>query len=237
MAKTHLKGSNMFVREDFCKETLQQRAKLVPVVKAARLADHKCTIVGDNLILDGRRYRHDQLDKLPDHLSLVNVSTKANQNGHAFYGKQNPLSNFYPAIFTLNGIQFSSAEQCYQYHKAMFFKDDKTATDILKSNNPSAQKRLSRQIKDFCEATWEGMANDYMHNTLLAKFEQNKILLEALGSTGHKSLYEASPHDLYWGIGLSLSNKNVLNPDFHKGLNNLGNIMMSVREQLIKPTE
>jgi ribA/ribD-fused uncharacterized protein len=119
----------------------------------------------------------------------------------------------------------------------MFFKDDKTATDILKSNNPSAQKRLSRQIKDFCEATWEGMANDYMHNTLLAKFEQNKILLEALGSTGHKSLYEASPHDLYWGIGLSLSNKNVLNPDFHKGLNNLGNIMMSVREQLIKPTE
>lgn len=145
---------------------------------------------------------------------------------------QNPLSNFHKVNFSLSGIQFTSAEQCYQYHQAIYFNDNVTASDILKSDEPSLPKRLSKQIQDYCEATWELVANDIMHNTLLAKFSNNKPLRDHLCSTGVKNLYEASPHDLYWGVGLSLSNKNVLNSNFHKGLNNLGVIMMTVCEQL-----
>jgi hypothetical protein len=46
-----------------------------------------------------------------------------------------------------------------------------------------------------------------------------------------KVLYEAS-NDLFWGIGLPLSNMHVLNKAKHKGQNKLDEILMSVREQL-----
>jgi hypothetical protein len=232
LAKSKLKGSNLFIREDFCKSTLTQRAKLVPILKSARLAEHKCAIVGDSLILDGKRYNPDDLNKLPSHLSSSSVSSRSNDKGHAFYGKNNPLSNFYYSPFTMNGIKFTCAEQCYQYHKATYFKDTNTASDILRTVDPSVQKRLSKDIADYCEATWELVANEVMHSTILAKFSGNEFLINHLTSTGDKDLYEASPHDLYWGIGVSLSNKNILDPKFHKGLNNLGKIMVSVREQI-----
>jgi ribA/ribD-fused uncharacterized protein len=232
LARSKLKGSNVFLREDFCKATLQERAKLIPVMKTARQSDHKCTIVGDSLYLDGKKYNSDQLDKLPSYLSATSISSRSDDKSHAFYGRQNPLSNFHISNFTLNDIKFSSAEQCYQYHKAIYFKDNVSASEILKTNDPTLQKRISRQIRDFCEATWELVANDIMHNTLLAKFSNNQSLRDHLCSTGTKSLYEASPHDLYWGIGLSLSNKNVLDTKYHKGLNTLGAIMMTVRDQL-----
>jgi hypothetical protein len=67
---------------------------------------------------------------------------------------------------------------------------------------------------------------------LLAKFSQNKDLCCFLLSTDQKDLIESSPHDLYWGSGVSLSNKICLKKDSHSGKNVLGQILMSVRAQL-----
>lgn len=78
-AKSKLKGTNLFLHEDFCKSTLQERAKLVPILKTARLSDHKCSIVGDSLYLDGKKYNPDQLDKLPSYLSAASISSRSDE--------------------------------------------------------------------------------------------------------------------------------------------------------------
>jgi hypothetical protein len=230
--RTNLKGSNIFIREDFCRDTLAYRSTLIPIMKAAKASGSKCTLVGDNLILDGKRYPRGQLGNLPDKFSPKNLASKNDEKSLAFYGKNHPLSNFYMANFTVGGITFNTVEQFYQYNKAVVFKDAKKADEILKAANPSTQKHISKSINDFCEETWESEAKNVMHNGVLAKFTQNADLLKFLKETGAKNLYEASPRDLYWGVGLALSNPNILDHTKHRGLNYLGEILMSVRCQL-----
>lgn len=230
--KKNLKGTQIYVREDFCRDTLEYRQSVIPILKAARANGKKCVLVGDALIIDGQRYQRGNLDSLPQELKPRNLASKRDNSRLAFFGIQHPLSNFYPATFTISGIKFSSVEQYYQYQKALFFKDDATASKIMGSDDPLQHKRLSRSIRDFCEETWEPSAKEAMHNGVLGKFSQDPALKEYLCGTGDLILLEASPRDLYWGTGCSLTNPNVLNTEFHKGFNYLGEILMSVRSQL-----
>ncbi len=59
------------------------------------------------------------------------------------------FSNFYPAKFTISGIEFNCSEKFFWYRAAELFKDKDTAAVILTAENPGKQKALSRQIKDF----------------------------------------------------------------------------------------
>jgi hypothetical protein len=231
--RTNLKGENVFVKEDYCTETLKNQAELIPILKAAKKAGKKGTLIGDTLLLEGKRFTCANLGKLPTELRPENVTSKKDDNALAFFGRQNPGSNFHPCSFTIDGIDYSTVEQYYQYHKAKLFNDKNTADEILASSDPSRIKYLARHIRDYCEETWEPYAKECMHNGVLAKFGQNKHLLDYLLTTGNDTLYEASPKDLYWGIGLALSAKSVLDPSAHRGLNNLGEILMTVRNQLV----
>jgi ribA/ribD-fused uncharacterized protein len=60
-----------------------------------------------------------------------------------------------------------------------------------------------------------------MHQCVLAKFVQHKDLREQLLATGTEDIVEDSDIDAWWGRG----------PD-NNGLNNLGRILMHVRELL-----
>ena len=60
-----------------------------------------------------------------------------------------------------------------------------------------------------------------MFRAVLKKFKTHDKLKELLLSTGEQNIVENAPGDNYWGIG-----KNGT------GLNKLGKILVSVREQL-----
>ena len=60
-----------------------------------------------------------------------------------------------------------------------------------------------------------------MFRAVLKKFKTHDKLKELLLSTGEQNIVENAPGDYYWGIG-----KNGT------GLNKLGKILVSVREQL-----
>ena len=68
---------------------------------------------------------------------------------------------------------------------------------------------------------WESVKNDIMHDAIRAKFTQNSDLKRKLLQTGNAELIEASPKDAYWGTGP--------NGD---GLNMLGKILMTVRQEI-----
>ena len=62
------------------------------------------------------------------------------------------LSQWYPATFkeTIGNtiIQFENAEKYMMYHKALLFKDERMAEEILRTVDPKILKALGRKIKN-----------------------------------------------------------------------------------------
>jgi len=150
-------------------------------------------------------------------------------NCELFWKGQSPLSNWYLANFTLEGIAFNCVEQYMMYKKAMLFNDIKTAAKILEAEKPVEQKALGRQTKGFNKEVWLKYCNTIVYNGCKAKFEQNKELINQLLDTGDKTLAEASPVDLIWGTGVAAHEKNAREPDKWPGENRLGKILMTLR--------
>ena len=72
-----------------------------------------------------------------------------------------------------------------------------------------------------------------MKKVVTKKFSNNEKLKKLLLNTGDRAIYEASPHDNFFGVGISLRDKDFFRKvKDHKGKNHLGRILMAVRESL-----
>ena len=115
----------------------RRRKSLRLVLKAAR--EHKdfkkkCKLEGDHLVIHGKQFSLENLHNLPKELDVFKITSKSNNNTIGFFGELNPLSNFHPCTFEVNGIQFHSSEPFIQHTKAMFFNDMEMSTKILASS-------------------------------------------------------------------------------------------------------
>ena len=142
------------------------------------------------------------------------------------------LSNWYPSIFTLNGVAFSSMEQYMMYRKAVCFGDEKVAAQILVTEDVAEIKALGRLVSGYDENLWNGVRQIIVYEGLLAKFSQNSALKEQLKGTGSTILAECAVKDRIWGIGLSMHDPNRLDRAKWQGQNLLGYALMMVRERL-----
>ena len=142
------------------------------------------------------------------------------------------LSNWYPSIFTLNGVAFSSMEQYMMYRKAVCFGDDKVAAQILATEDVAEIKALGRLVSGYDENLWNGVRQIVVYEGLLAKFSQNPELREQLKGTESAILAECAVKDRIWGIGLSMHDPNRLDRAKWQGQNLLGYALMMVRERL-----
>lgn len=147
-----------------------------------------------------------------------------------FWKNRSPFSNWYPSIFTWNGITFTRGEQYMMYRKAMLFNDISIAADILKTDNPAEHKRLGRLVKNYNETIWSEHRVDIVVEGLIEKFKQNDKLKQVLLSTGNTIIAEASPVDKIWGIGLTEDDPLAQNINSWKGQNLLGIALMRVRD-------
>ena len=110
----------IYADKEYCRDTEDQRKQLRPYLLAARRLPQyykKCRLEGASLVLKGTSYNINTLHKLPKELSNFNISSRSNNNVLGFFGKMNPLSNFYPCTFTHSGKSFHSSEQYIQYRK------------------------------------------------------------------------------------------------------------------------
>lgn len=151
-----------------------------------------------------------------------------------FFGAQDPLSNWHPATFIVDGITFCNNEQFMMYSKAKLFGDEKIAKKIMQTSDPSEHKALGRQVKGFSKAVWDAECEKYVEKGCLAKFSQNPHLLQFLLNTDGTELVEASRYDKIWGAGLSVNDPRILDKKNWPGLNRLGNVLMRVRNTLMK---
>ena len=146
------------------------------------------------------------------------------------------LSNWYPSFFVMGGVRYSSLEQYMMHGKARLFGDERIAARILAEDDVARIKRLGRQVEKYDERHWNGVRQIVVYQGLCAKFVQNPDLGEKLKATGSAILAECAVRDRIWGIGLSMTDPDRLEPSRWKGQNLLGYALMMVREHLFVRT-
>ena len=132
------------------------------------------------------------------------------------------LSNFYEVPVTYDGITYKNNEAAFQAQKVAPRKTKKVSSDerlAFCHLNPPEAKKLGRRVS--LRKDWEDVKVPIMEEIVLAKFEQNDDLRGRLLATGDAYLEEGNDWgDRVWG---------VVNG---QGANNLGKILMRVRDML-----
>ena len=145
------------------------------------------------------------------------------------------LSNWYLSDFYVDNIMFSSMEQYMMYQKALLFKDDEIAKEILNEVDPKNIKALGRKIKNFNSVIWDQAKLKIVVDGNYYKFTQNEDLKKQLLDTNYNVIVEASPLDKIWGIGID--SNDALSGEEWKGQNLLGIALMIVRDRIILENE
>ena len=132
------------------------------------------------------------------------------ENEYAF------LSNFYLCRIEIDGLIFDSTEAAYQASKSKSLEVRKKFIGL----NASQAKKLGRQIA--LRDDWEDVKIEIMERILREKFSnKNPELLRKLVDTEDDVLIESNWwNDTFWGICRGI------------GENNLGKLLMKIREEL-----
>jgi len=133
-----------------------------------------------------------------------------------FQGNTRWLSNFQEAEFVYQGITWKTTEHAYQAMKAV---NTREFLAILNCETPSIAKNLGQLVE--MDPLWDKIKLDVMYKTNLAKYSQNSWLKNALIATDGQDLIEGNTwNDTFWGVCNGY------------GENNLGKILMKIREEL-----
>ena len=139
------------------------------------------------------------------------------------------FSQWYPASFTVDEVEYKTAEHWMMARKALLFSDNEIFQRIVSADKPGEVKELGRKIKGFEESIWNDCKFDIVTAGNIHKFNQHKRLLDYLLATGEHVIVEASPTDRIWGIGRSQDTAAIDNPHSWNGDNLLGFALMEAR--------
>ena len=137
--------------------------------------------------------------------------------------------------FTIDGLDYPTAEHFMMAEKARLFGDHKTEAEILAAPSPDRAKKLGRRVRGFSEDLWCAHRFQIVVRGNHAKFSQSPELMAYLLGTHNAVLVEASPVDRVWGIGLAQADPRARSPREWQGPNLLGFALMEVRRQLLAP--
>lgn len=133
----------------------------------------------------------------------------------SFSGEHEFLSNFMHSEIEYEGGTYPTVEHAFQAAKTL---DKEERKGVREKKTPGQAKRAGRKVK--LRPHWDNMKCMVMHNLLVKKFE-NEYLREKLLATGDAELIEGNTWgDKFWGVCKG------------EGENNLGRILMKVREKL-----
>lgn len=223
-------NSLIWINDDVSDHTRRQRKTVRDIATYAKsIGQTDLKIHGDGLIIDGGKYKHQDLDLLPPHLSIAIAKQPSNETDLYFQSEFSPLSNFFAAsIDDGYGICYTSAEQFFQHKKALFHSYSQTANKILKNRDPYELKRLGNLIQTNQE--WRQTEESVMTNILRSKFTQNPDLTQILLNTGTLHLHEASA-DHKWATGAELASK-ALQQGSWPGSDRMGFLLENIRAEL-----
>lgn len=132
-----------------------------------------------------------------------------------FEGEFRFLSNFYPCTVTYEGITYPTTEHAFQAAKTL---DIEAREYISRLETAGQAKRSGRNVK--IRSDWEEVKLQVMYNICKLKFTKSNFAQKLL-STREQELVEGNTwNDIFWGKCNS------------RGQNNLGKILMKIREEI-----
>ena len=133
------------------------------------------------------------------------------------------FSNFSPhPIYCLNR-EWPTVEHFYQSQKFQGSIDENLIEVIRYAPTPEEAAAIGRDPKRQVRSDWDYAKKQVMWEGVLTKFLTHKNIQEILLSTGEELIVEDSPTDYYWGCGKDKT-----------GLNELGKILMKVRQEILQ---
>lgn len=134
---------------------------------------------------------------------------------NSFSGDHRFLSNFYPVEVVLDGVTYPTVENAYQASKTLDLEKRKEFIDV----SPGFAKRLGQRLE--LRADWIGVKLNVMKRLNEQKY-MRPDLREKLCDTYPQDLVEGNTWgDTFWGACDG------------KGSNHLGQILMTIRMQLL----
>ena len=140
-----------------------------------------------------------------------------------FRGPKDPLSAFFHHPLRIEGKNFISAEQAYQYAKFIHHKLSKTALDeLLRCRQSHSVKRIATKWLPRSNNKWDEIKFAQMEQICTAKLRQCNAFRTALQKSFDKLLVHNTETDNVWGCG----------PDL-RGRNMMGHILMNIRNHVL----
>ncbi|MBD9704038.1 NADAR family protein [Streptomyces caniscabiei] len=142
------------------------------------------------------------------------------------------LSQWWPSPFTVDGVEYATAEHWMMAAKARLFGDPEAERKAVAASGPAQAKKVGRLVRGFDDAVWERERFGIVVEGSFHKFAAHADLRAFLLGTGGRVLVEASPLDRIWGIGLAADDERAMDPARWRGPNLLGFALMAAREHL-----
>jgi len=144
-------------------------------------------------------------------LTLTNWSKMINK----FQGETRWLSNFYECNIEVDGQTYLTTEHAFQSFKTL---DPEEHEKVRLASTPGKAKRLGRKVQ--LRPDWEDIKITVMKRVNRIKFRDPE-LRQRLLDTGDQELVEGNTwNDRFWGVCKG------------KGRNELGKILMEIREEI-----
>ncbi len=139
----------------------------------------------------------------------------------AFTGAYHALSNFSPALVTLDGVAYPTVEHAYQAAKTL---EPEAREGILAASTPDLARKMGRRLT--ARPDWPEVRVEVMRDLIRQKFA-NDGPRKVLVTTGDAELVEGNTwHDNFWGQCRCPRCAGAA------GLNWLGRLLMETRERL-----
>ena len=132
------------------------------------------------------------------------------------------FSNFSPHSIELDGENWATVEHYYQAHKFEGTKFEYLIPRIQAAPTPQYAAKIGRNPKYQPRADWDLAKCQLMYRAVWQKFSAHLDIQQVLLDTLNTEIVEDSAVDYFWGCGIDRS-----------GQNQLGQILMQVRSQLI----
>ena len=231
-------NKGVFIDKEYPAEIEKKRQILRPIYTAAKRSNKykkRCRMENDVLVIKGKRYNVNELDKLPKSLKPANVTSRTSDTLYRYFGELNPLSNFFPSPFKYGENNFHCSEQFIQLKKAELFKDKQAAKRIMQMTTGHQCKLEGQKISNFNRQTWESKAFSLCKPGIRQKLLSNEIPRQLLlTKTKGKRIVECSK-DSVWGCGMAIHHEKCLDTTMWTGQGIMGEMLEEIRTELSGP--
>ena len=116
--KSNPNCEKVWINERLDDEQRLQRMELRALADLAKDKKRDARVLGETLIVSGIKYKHADIDKLPDEVNLEDAFTRVDGEYIYFNSEHSFLSAFYPAELTYKKQVYQTSEQAHAHRKA-----------------------------------------------------------------------------------------------------------------------